>query len=910
MPLRTFLFAVLFFSATGTWAQLHVSAALCDNRTNPTGIDVRDFFFSWNLSASKNNEQQSAYQYGIASSPEKLAKNEFDVHSSGKILSPQSIQIVYTGKPLKEGTTYYWKIRVWDVASKPSLWSKGQQFTTGLYSPGEWKEARWIGHQDAATSTRIVPFVHGKLREDDPRKISNFVSPYLRKSFSLTKKIRSGLLFVSGMGHYTASINGQKIGQAFLAPGWTEYDKTILYNTYDITDQIQSGNNVLGVQLGNGFYSVSQERYVKGTGSYGSPKMIALLKLQYTDGSFEYIVSDGTWKTYPSPVVFNNIYGGEDFDATQLQKGWDTNSYYDSEWKPAVLTSLPKGKLRPEIDYPVTLGDTVTAQSIRRLDENTVLYDFGQNLSGIPKLLIKGKPGQTIKITPSELLFKDGRVNQYDGVTPHFYQYTIGSDQEESWHPEFTYFAVRYLQVEGAVLPTEHAASGKPLLTDLKLLHNRNSTPSNGYFSCSDSLFNRIFSLVDWAVKSNLQSYITDNPQREKLSWQGEQNFMRTAINYNYDMYNMYRSLIQSVQDAQHANGLIPDIAPEYMQFDGPFVDSPEWGTTGILNLWFLYKFYGDTSIIRKSYSMMKSYAQYLEGKSKNHLLWYGLGDWLDVGNKTPMGLTASAYYYKSIRCLADMAGMIGQAADASYYSTLAQNIKAAFNKIFFKRETGIYATGSQTAMAMPLALGLVEEQEHARVLKNLVTQIERVDSNRLTAGDVGHKFLVRVLFENNLADVLYNITHREDAPGYAYQLNRGATSLVETWDGKGSHNQLAMGHILDWFHEGIVGISQEKNSIAFKHILIKPQPVGALNAANGGFHSPYGWIRSNWQKAEKQFSIQLEIPVNTKASVVLPAGKGATLSVNGQKRTDFKWKEDAISFTLPSGEYSIQVIQ
>ncbi|MBX3253207.1 MAG: family 78 glycoside hydrolase catalytic domain [Chitinophagaceae bacterium] len=899
---------VAMISCAG-YAQLDVAAALCDNRENPTGIHVRDLFFSWELTSSQNGQRQTAYQVVLASSEKLLAAQQYDVYNSGQVRGSESIQVLYKGKTLLPARTYYWQVRVWDAYGKASAWSRPQRFITGIFTAAEWKQARWIGMEDAPASARIVPFVHGKLKENDRRMLRNPVAPLLRKSFPVSKKITSALLFITGLGHYEASLNGEKVGNAFLAPGWTDYDQTVLYNTYDITGKIKTGENVIGVLLGNGFYHVSQERYVKGTGSFGLPKMIAQLRIAYEDGSEEYIVSDPTWKTKASPVVFNNIYGGEDFDARLIQQGWNKPGYNDADWKPVLLTAIPRGKLLPEIDYPVTIADSLSVKSVKKPDNNILVYDFGQNVSGIPKIKLKGRPGQTVKLIPAELVFTDGKVNQADGVSPHYYQYTIGSYQEETWQPSFTYFAARYVQVEGAVQAddTKNVAN-KPVITGIKLMHNRNSAPSNGSFVCSDSLFNRIYTLIDRAVKSNIQSYITDNPQREKLSWQGEQNFMRTAINYNYNMYGMYRSLVQNMMDAQHANGLVPDIAPEYMQFEGPFVDSPEWGTTAILDMWFLYTFYGDTMIIRKAYPMMKRYAQYLESRSQDHLLLYGLGDWLDIGNVTPKGITATAYYFKAITALSQMAALTGKQADAEYYKKLSVDIRQAFNKKYFNDERKVYATGSQTAMAMPLSLGMVDEKNKEAVLTNLVHQIKNVDSNRLTAGDVGHKFLVRALYENGHSRVLYDITRRADAPGYAYQLNLGATALIETWDGKASQNQLAMGHILEWFHEGIAGIRQDSNSVAFKNIVIRPQVVGDMHAAGGSFHSPYGWIKSNWKLERQGFTIDIEIPVNTRAKVILPAANGARVLQNGKPVKDIMYQNNTAIMHVQPGTYSITV--
>lgn len=895
------LIILLMFAQAGQ-AQTAVHVALCDNRINPVGIDPRDMFFSWEIKSSRQAVTQTGYQLVMASSPEKLHAGVFDIWNTGTVKSNKSIQVYYKGKELSPGQTYFWKVRIWDHDTKPTAWSENQNFTTGIFKEEHWQNARWIGLEDMPDSERVVPFVHMLNKSSDSRIKLNATSPLLRKEFVAHQKIQKALLFISGLGHYEASLNGRKIGKSFLSPGWTSYDKTILYNTHDVTKQIQQGPNAIGVMLGNGFYNISQERYVKGAGAFGKPKMIAMLKITFADGSSQYVVSDQSWKASPSPITFNTIYGGEDYDARLEQKGWSSASFDDKNWKNARVIASPSGRLLPEIDYPVLFVDSLNEQKKNTLKNGAVVYDFGQNVSGVPKIKVKGKAGQIIRITPSELLAKDGDVNQADGVTPHYYTYTLKGDGEEIWQPRFTYFAVRYVKVEspgGVKLPD---------VVSLKLLHNRNSAPSNGSFSCSNALFNKIWLMIDWAVKSNLQSYITDNPQREKLSWQGEQNFMRTAINYNYDVYNLYRSLIQNMKDAQHPSGLVPDIAPEYIKFDGPFVDSPEWGSTAILDTWFLYESYGDTAMIHKTYNMMTWYADFLGTRAESHLLNYGLGDWLDLGNVTPKGLTATAYYFHCVKALAKMAHLIGKEEDAQKYDHLADQIKNAFNKKFFHAETKIYANGSQTAMAMPLSMGIVPDQFKEEVLQNLLRNIRTLDSNRLTAGDVGHKFLVEALYENGHPETLFDMTNRDDVPGYGYLLKKGATALVETWDGRSSQNQLAMGHILEWFHRGIAGIGQMENSVAFKHIRIRPQPVGDLTRANGSFHSPYGWIRSSWTKSAKTFVLTVEIPANSKASVYVPARATSKIGINGKEIQHGMSDSNTAMLELGSGKYQIKV--
>ncbi len=894
-------------------SQLKVSSAFCENRINPLGVPLKEIVFSWESQSKERNVTQTAYQLVIASEKGKLNAGNYDVYNSEIVKNSQSLEVVYNGPQLQPASTYYWKVRAWDNTNRPSEWSSAQNFTTGLFSEKDWESAHWIAYEDLPDSMRVIPFVPGKMDVKNPKCVRNAVSPVLRKEFTVSKKVKQAILFVSGLGHYEASLNGSKIGNAFLSPGWTNYDKSVLYNTYEITSQLITGKNTLGVILGNGFYSLSQERYAKCTGTFGNPKMIGVIKINYTDGSQECILSDNSWKVSPSPITFNNIYGGEDYDARLEQAGWNTNSFNDANWKAAVLVVPPKGNLIPEIDYPVQLLDTFQVKNITQPEKGLFLYDFGQDISGILTIRVKGKAGQTVKLTPGELLKTNGKIDQSINE-PYTCSYTLKGNGEELWQPKFTYSAIRYVQVECSGNEGVNSPMEFPVLLDVKLLHNRNSTPANGSFSCSNELFNRIYRLIDFAIKSNLQSYITDNPQRERLSWQGEQNFMRESVNYGYNVHNLYRSLVQNMMDAQHESGLVPDIAPEYVKFEGPFVDSPEWGTTGILDMWFLYKSYGDTRIISKAYPMMSKYARYLEGKAEGNILNYGLGDWLDVGpnhrspaNLTPIGLTATAYYYYSIQSLSKMAAIIGNMKDAGYYSDLAEKIKVSFNEKFFDADTKVYGTGSQTAMAMPLSLGMVEDKFKKSVLKNFVNSI-KANGKMITAGDVGHRFLVNALFTNGQEQLLFDMTNRDDVPGYGYQLKMGATSLIETWNGTDSWNQLAMGHIFEWFYGGIAGISQEENSVAFNHIRISPQPTGDLTWAKGSFHTPYGWVKTEWKKEDKLFVLNVEIPVNTTATVYLRKTPSSKVTINGEPASNLITQENISEFNIGSGNYEIRV--
>ena len=913
-------FAILLLSvATNLPAQLKISAALLENKINPRGVVLQQLHFSWELQSVDNNQYQTGYQLVVASTQEKLSAGNYDVYNSLQVKSRQSILINYAGKPLQPALTYYWRIKVWDKNNRPSAWSSTQEFTTGLFTESDWAHAKWIGYEALPDSMRVVPGIHEPLVNTLGAKcMQRSTVPFFRKQFGIAKKVKTALLFVTGLGQYQISINQQKIGNAFLSPGWTHYDKTVLYNTYDVTHLLLAGQNAIGALVGNGFYNINRERYFKIVTAFGNPTMICRLKIVYEDGSTENIVTDHSWKTAASPITFSSIYGGEDYDAQLEQSGWNGNRFNDALWKNALLVKAPSGHLMPEQDYPVVLQESFSPATIKPTAGGTYLYDFGQNISGIIQLKIKGKKGQTIQLVPAELLKANQTPNQDASGAPFSFSYTLKGDGEESWQPAFTYYGFRYVQVSGATPSGITNTSDLPIVTQLTSLHNRNSNPENGSFECSNQLFNRIDTLIKWAIKSNMQSVITDCPHREKLSWLEQDYLMGASIHYNYDVYSLYRKLVQDLSDAQYAKGFVPDIAPEYVVFEGGFLDSPEWGSSAVILPWLLYTWYGDKAILQKAYPMMKKYVAYLESKSVNHLLSHGLGDWFDYGPNepgeaqlTPKAVTATSIYYYDVVLLSKMAAALGFRLDAANFKQQALAIKNAFNNRFFNDAARVYSTGSQTAMAMPLSVGLVSDENKKAVMQNLVDSIY-AGNKALTAGDIGFHFLIQALDEGGASQLIFDMNNRDDVPGYGFQLKKGATALTESWPAleNVSNNHLMLGHIMEWFYSGLAGISQEDNSIAFNHIKIRPQPVGDITHAKGSFHSPYGWITTNWKKTATDFSMEVQIPVNTIATVYVPATTQSTIFINGKSQTGINVKDGVAKMQVGSGRWHFEVKQ
>ena len=513
---------------------------------------------------------------------------------------------------------------------------------------------------------------------------------------------------------------------------------------------------------------------------------------------------------------------------------------------------------------------------------------LGKTHRVIPEIKVKGHRGQTVKLIPAEILNDDKLANQSATGSPYYLSYTLKGEGVETWRPNFTYYGFRYIQMEGAK-PSGRTEADLPEIVDIRFLHNRNSAPQNGTFTCSNELFNKIFTLINWAIKSNMQSVATDCPHREKLSWLEQDYLMGNSIHYNFDNYPLYRKLVDDMIDAQTPEGLIPDIAPEYVQFEGGFRDSPEWGSAAVIVPWQLYTWYKDEAVIRKAYPMMKKYVQYLHAKSDHHILSHGLGDWFDYGPKrpgeaqlTPKALTATAIYYYDVILLSKMAAILGQQENAISYTRQAQEIKAAFNAKFFDGQKAVYSTGSQTAMAMPLSIGLVNTEHRERVLGNLVDSISS-QNYKLTAGDIGFHFLVDAMDKGGKSSLLYQMNNRDDVPGYGFQLKKGATALTESWPAlqNVSNNHLMLGHVMEWYYSGLAGIDQESNSEGFQTLRIRPQPVGDITSASGSFHSPYGWVKTSWKKEGSMFTLSVTIPANSQANVYLPVTKDSKVYEN-----------------------------
>ena len=811
-------------------------------------------------------------------------------------------------------------------------------FSKAQGSGGDFGKAQWIGAITQKDARLPVGrnFTGAKLKEAAVKEAWAAVdtlahrSIYLKRDITLRGKVRQATVYICGLGFYELSINGMKIGESEFAPLWSDYDKSVFYNTYDVTQWLMTAREMqnktktgtesktgtgtesktgtgtesktktktiskttkrpngqttklyphcdLLVLLGNGFYCEPGLRYAKMKIAFGPPTLLFRLHIVYEDGTEEDVVTDEQWQWALSPITFNSIYGGEDYDARLEATA--------SNWHSAVIQEAPKGVLRRQIAEPVKImerhpvKDTVVYSPLPRGEEGggLLVLDMGQNLSGFPEITVEGKCGQRLKLTPGETLTPDGLVNQKQTGRPHYFTYILksgnekappksspqgknlgrwkqingndnGKERTEVWHPRFSYYGYRYLQVEGDI----------EVLKKVESCFVYNSAKKTGAFECSNPLLNDAYRLIDRAIRSNWQAVWTDCPHREKLGWLEQDWLNGEGLLANYDCRSMIEQTMQNIADAQFENGALPEIAPNLCVFEGawapPFLESPEWGGAFIA-LPFLYRdYYGDDKIIARYLPMMKRYVDYLATQDSAYILKQGLGDWYDYGpgragfaQNTPMPLVSTAHYYWWNR-------LMGEAR--------ADSIREAFIKEFYHPETHLVGTGSQCAQAIALEMALIPEADRQAVLDSLVSDIHR-HGDRLTTGDVGNRYLFNALIHNGQQELLYKMLNHYDVPGYGYQIKLGHTTLTEQWNPEhgASMNHFMMGHLNNILVPYILGIWRENGET-----VIAPHPIGDLTWCKGESHG----ISVSWYYEGDTFVVSVDVPDGQQTTVLLP---------------------------------------
>jgi len=815
---------------------------------------------------------------------------------SEKTASDRSVNVEYKGKLLESRKQYYWKVKWWDISGKSSPYSNVQVFESGLLNAEDW-QAKWIGP--------------GNL---------------VRKSFTVDRQVHRARVYVCGLGYYELRINCIRVGGRQLDPGWTDYSKYSLYSTYDITSILKEGDNAVGVMLGKGRYATRNDASsADGSKTEGPvPKVILQIEIEYKDGNKVLIVSDDRWKMSHGPVIEDDIYNGEVYDARFEQTEWDYPGFDDSKWERVVLLSPPQGKLKSQATYPaIEAIDRLSAKSLNSPSSGVYVYDFGQNFSGWVKLRSEGPRGTKIRLRHAELLDRDGMINSGTNKNAKATDtYVRKGDGVETYQPRFTYHGFRYVEAMGF--------SYTPSLNDIEGIVVHSAVKPVGGFACSNTLINSIHRNVLWAQLSNLMSIPTDCPQRdERLGWMGDAQLTVETAMYNFDMSGFYLKWLQDIRESQRPDGSVPDIVPPHWPL---YPADPAWGTACVTIPWHLYLFYDDLRVLEENYDMLKHWLDFLGNNTENYIVNYSrFGDWCSPGHlnshDTSGKLISTWYYFQNLITLSEIAGIIGKTDDAKECIKLAGKVKEAFNQEFLHGDW--YDQGSQTSNILPLYAEMVPEEKKETVLRKLIENIVVNHDCHVGTGIVGTRYILDTLTKYGQAELAYRLVTQRTYPGWGYMINEGATTLWERWEylagaGINSHNHYMFGSVDAWFYKVLAGINVDAAYPGFRRIIIRPYPVGELLHASASVHTVRGLVCSSWQKDRDSFTLNVEIPVNSGAYLSLPASlnwhspivreggevifKGAAFIPGHPGVNSGVAEEQFIKFEIGSGSFTFQI--
>jgi alpha-L-rhamnosidase len=897
--LNVFFFLFVFVSSPLIGQTLSVYDLTCNHRSNPMGIGPESVRLSWKLKGSDRNVAQTAYSIRVSTNGD-FAKTS-TLWQSGKVISDQSILIPFNEKT-KSKTRYYWQVKVWDNHKHESSWSAPAFFETGL-ADADWK-AKWVFPEHDTALYIPAVMVH--------------------KKFSMQKAVLSARVYISSLGLYELSLNGERVGDQVLTPGWTDYDKRLQYQVYDVTSQLRNGENSIGVMIGNGWFR-SNLGWQANWGMWGKKLgLICQLKVTYNDGSEEVIGTDETWRSNNnSPVVMTGIYEGETYDARKEIPGWTAIGFDDSKW-PAVKTgSAPSAKLIPVETVPVKKIQEIKSMKIFQTPSGTKVVDFGQNLVGWVRLKLTGPAGKTITVRHAEVLDKHGEFYTDNlRAAKATLTYITKGEGVETYEPKFTFFGFRYIAVEG--FPGEI----KPENFTAVVVHS--DMKPTGTFECSNPLVNQLQKNIQWGQKGNFVDVPTDCPQRdERLGWTGDaQVFARTAA-YNMDVSAFLSKWLKDLASDQYVSGAIPHVIPNVLGNDDG--GSTGWADASTIIPWEMYRVYGDKKFLEDQYPSMKAWVGFMESKSKDNLwntTWH-FGDWLfyrpfddNDGRSavTDKHLISQCFWAHSTQLMINAASVLGKSDDVQAYTDKLKKIKEAFIKEYVT-PSGRLVSGTQTAYVLALDFDMLPEAQRQQASDRLVENIESY-GNHLTTGFLGTPYLCHVLSRYGHHDVAWTLLLQESYPSWLYPVRMGATTIWERWDGQkpdstfqtpgmNSFNHYAYGAIGDWMYRIAAGV--EIGAPGYKEIIIQPHPDDRLSYAKTAFESPYGLIRSGWERKDGSYAVSISIPANTIARVSLPAAKGKTILENKKPLMgnasvrNLHEDGDVITFELGSGEYLFQ---
>ena len=1053
--------------------QVRVGELRCEYRVNPVGIDTPEPRLNWLLSAVNPKARalkQTAYRVLAASTDENLRANRGDLWDSGKVMSADSIQVAYQGKPLTSGMTAFWKVQVWDQDGKESEWSAPAKWSMGLLAPGDWHgpwigrdepagyrdpgspyaplaQARWIWNTADAQHAAVAGVVYFRASLDLPadRKIARaaaaiggdnaadiwingtqvaaasgaalpvatditslvragdntiavralhpragspagligavavyfdsgdplifhtgnrwrtIVKPepgwenpgfldaawqaakelgaygmqpwgqagiaaehrlparYLRKQFTVNKKVRRATVYYAGLGTSELYLNGNKVGDHVLSPGLTDYDKHVLYETYDVTAQLVQGVNAIGLILGNGrFYAP------RGTAAgapmarnFGYPKARLQLNIELEDGSHTEVATNESWKlTIDGPIRANNEYDGEEYDARMELRDWSRAGFDDSKWETAQVVASPLGAMTSQMAEPLRVTETLKPVSVKKLAPGVFIADMGQNMVGWCRLHVSGPKGTAVHLRHAETLNTDGSLYVANlRLAKAADTYTLKGEGYEVYEPRFTYHGFRYVEITGYPgEPTTASIEGRVVHDDMARA---------GDFTSSNALLNKIHHNMFWGIRGNYRSIPTDCPQRdERQGWLGDRSQVSRSESYMFDVAAFYTKWMTDLEDSQHADGGVPDVSPNYWQF---YNDDLTWPGTLIYVHGMLYEQYGDKRVLAHGYDSMKKWMAHIQTLVANGLVSKDqYGDWCvppedpklihsqDPTRVTDKTLIASAYWYHLLRTMSRYARILDRPTDAADFDKMADTTRDAFHRRFFRLESSRYDNGTQTSSILPLYFRIVPDDFRPAILKTLVDNIEQKSQGHVGTGLVGAQWLMRTLSDNGYADLAFKIATQKTYPGWGYMVEQGATTIWELWNGNtadpamnsGNH-VMQIGDLAVWMYEYLAGMRTDPERPGFRHAIIRPYPAGALTFVKASHKTMYGDLVSSWKREKGRFTLDVTVPPNTSATVWIPAKSGSEVTESGKKATVARWENGAAVVEVGSGSYS-----
>lgn len=854
----------------------------CEYFTNPLGIDVRQPRLSWKSRSSERNARQTAYQIQVVAADDK----ETVLWDTDKVASDQSLHVVYDGAALQPGQRCSWRVRVWDANEEASDWSEAAWWEIGLLDNANW-QADWISPDWEEDASASAP------------------APLLRRAFRVADDLATARIYATSLGLYELHLNGQRVGDALLTPGWTSYDHRILYQTYDVTDLLREGDNALGATLGDGWYR-GFLGFQRQRNMFGERLALLLqLHLTYADGRVEIVSSDDKWRAAPGPIISSDIYMGETYDAREERTGWNKAGFDDSSWSGVRRLDHSK-KIVVAQDGPlIRRHEELRPKSIFRSPNGETILDFGQNMVGWVRVHAKGPAGTTITIRHAEVLDQEGNFYTENlRSATQVNRFTLkGAPHGEIFEPRFTFQGFQFIAVEGY--------PGEPTLDDFTGIVVHSDTPPTGSFACSNPLINQLQHNIIWGQKGNFVDVPTDCPQRdERLGWTGDaQAFIRTAC-FNMNVGGFFTKWLRDLKADQLPDGSVTFVVPDVLARPGPGgvsmfggAGAAAWSDAGVICPWTIYLCYGDTRLLEEQYDSMVGWVEYIRNHADEDRIWrkgFQFGDWLDFRGHAALipspvtnnELVGTAFFAYSADLLANAARMLGKTDDAERYTTLANEVKTAFTNEFVTAN-GRVGPNSQTAYVLALHFDLLPEALRPLAAERLAEEVRKANYH-LTTGFVGTPYLCHVLSRFGYTDIAYELLNQESFPSWLYPVNRGATTIWERWDGikpdgsfqdaaMNSFNHYAYGAIGEWLYRVVAGLEIDADAPGYKHVLVQPQPGGGLTSVQASLETPYGPLSTAWELSDNDFQLEVSLPPNTHATVRLPAPSLDAVSTKGK---------------------------